>query len=292
MIAAGPLAGLVAALGYAASMLLVKRAYQGGIRPYQYLIAASFFQLIIYGVILGFAEFPGDFSEMGLLILGAFVFIGAQALTVLAVYHGDASIQTPVMGAKVIFVSLLNVSVLSASLTTDMWIGTIGAATAVFLLGWSRRSGGHPTLPGVLLALGSALLFACSDILIVYASEGLDPLFVVSFIMASSALVMLLSLPFVKSSHFRIPRGALPWLLSGSAVFVGQTVIFGLALAFFRTPTLINIMFSTRGIWSLVLLLLFGQLIGIHEAGIERGATTLRVLGAIVMTVAVVVVLT
>lgn len=139
-------------------------------------------------------------------------------------------------------------------------IGTFLAATAVFLLGWSKpRHAGH-LVQGILYALASAASFALSDILIVRGADDLDP-------------------------------RALVWLVPGAILFSVQAAGFGLSLAVWQNPSLVNIVYSPRGIWSVILVLLVGRSIGVPEGTLTRGVAAARASGAALMIAVVTILL-
>jgi drug/metabolite transporter (DMT)-like permease len=271
------------AVTYAAAMLLIKRSYQHGVRPYQHLLFGTVVQGAVFALLLPFAEFPDHAGALVLPAIAVASFLTGQFFTVMAIFRGDASLQTPLMGTKVVFVTVLSVAVLGSALSVELWVASILATVAVFLLGWSRPQRKGHLLQGLAFGLLSALFYALTDIILVRGARDLDPFFILPFIMIGAALVMAISIPFTARWTFRFEPRALAWLLPGSLLFSLQAVGFGLSLAVWRNPSLANIVFSTRGVWSVVLVLLFGRAIAVPEHDMGRGVATARITGAALM---------
>lgn len=279
------------AVAYPMAMLLIKRSYQQGVHPYQHLLLGTVVQALVFAVLLPFAEFPNDPALLLLPLAGIGTFLAAQFLTVMAIFRGDASLQTPLMGTKVVFVSVMSVVVIGSALPVELWVASILATAAVFLLGWSKpRHTGH-LIQGILYGLASAASFALTDILIVRGADDLDPRFLLPFIMIGAALIMLASVPFTAGWTFHFEPRALVWLLPGTILFSLQAAGFGLSLAVWQNPSLVNIVYSTRGIWSVILVLVVGRSIGVPEGTMTRGVAAARASGAALMIAVVTILL-
>lgn len=271
------------AVAYPVAMLLIKRSYLEGVHPYQHLLLGTLVQAAVFALLLPFAEFPSDPAVLWLPLAGIGTFLAAQFFTVMAIFRGDASLQTPIMGTKVVFVSVMSVVLLGSALSTELWVASVMAAVAVFLLGWSRPQHAGHLAQGIAFGLASSLSFALTDIIMVRAADVLDPRFLLPFIMIGAALLMSISLPFTAGWTFRFQPRALVWLLPGAVLFSVQAVGFGMALAGWQNPSLTNIVYSTRGVWSVVVVLLVGRRVGVPEGTMGRGVAAARVSGAALM---------
>ena len=65
--------------------------------------------------------------------LSWFMFLWGQVFTFIAIRHGDVSIQSPMMGVKVIFVAFFSYILKPDEVPALIWIGSILAAAAIFL---------------------------------------------------------------------------------------------------------------------------------------------------------------
>ncbi len=293
-IAPDALLALLSAFSNAISTLLLKHAYAKGARSYQQLIIVNGLQAPLFGILLLFAPPIGAIpvgTLLGYPLLGTFTYLVAQFVTLLAIRHGDVSIQTPIMGTKVVFVSILSVILLGADLSADLWIGSVATMIAIFLLGLSATRGSGFTIAGVALALASAASFAAMDIILVAGSRQLHPFIFMPIMMTGASLVGSIPLLLRPKLVFPFPpsgRGAL--FVSG--VFMAlQSVAIAVAISVFRNPTLVNIVYGTRGLWSILLIVLVGKHLGNREHDIGAPRMAMRFAGAGVLLAALVLVL-
>ena len=89
----------------------------------------------------------------------------------------------------------------------------------------------------------------------------------------------------------QINRPAWPWLLGGSFVLAAQAIIFISSLAYFRNATAANVVYSSRGLWSVALVWLVGHWFGNREQQLGAAILRWRLIGAALMLVAIVLVL-
>jgi hypothetical protein len=87
-----------------------------------------------------------------------------------------------------------------------------------------------------------------------------------------------------------LPSGARRWTVSACLLLAVQGMAMGLALVFFQDPTGVNILYSTRGLWAVLLVWCAGSWFANRER--ERaGRTTmiLRLAGTLFITTGVVI---
>ncbi|MFO7725864.1 MAG: EamA family transporter [Oceanipulchritudo sp.] len=202
---------------------------------------------------------------------------------------GDVSVATPLLGSKVLFVAFFSTLILGNVLPLSWWIGAILAGLGIFFLG---QVPGKPA-PGsrlgltIFLSLLSVICFAMMDILIAGWGKTFGfPRFVV----IQQLIVMVLSLgiiPFFQGSLVQMPRRCWPWLLAGSLLIVCQFYLLNWTISTFGDPTAINIFYSSRGIWSVLLVWGIGPLFGNLERGHGWGVFWRRILGAVLLFAAI-----
>jgi hypothetical protein len=88
-----------------------------------------------------------------------------------------------------------------------------------------------------------------------------------------------------------IPRPAWPWLLAGTAVMAAQSVLFVSTVAHWGQAAATNVVYSSRGLWSVVLVWLFGHWVKSREQHLGRDVLVGRLAGAVLMMSAIVLVL-
>jgi drug/metabolite transporter (DMT)-like permease len=223
---------------------------------------------------------------------GVVAFFGA-VFQFMALKLGDVSVATPLLGSKVLFVALFSTLILGNVLPLSWWIGAVLAGTGIFFLG---QTPGRPSAGGrlgltILLSLLSVASFAMMDILIAgWGREFGFQRFVVLQQVVSFGLSFCL-IPLFKGPLSRMPARCWPWLLAGGLLIVAQFYLLNWTIARYGDPTAINIFYSSRGIWSVLLVWAVGPLFGNRERGRGWGAFGFRVLGALLLFAAISLVL-
>ena len=111
------------------------------------------------------------------LCLDSFFFF-SQMLCFLSLKRGDASLMTPIMGSKPIFVALFvtTLSLTPNNLTPSIWIAVALATLSIALIGWpSTKADFSPH--GILLAVIGAAGFGLLDSLVPFFTNQSDPFF-------------------------------------------------------------------------------------------------------------------
>ena len=224
-------------------------------------------------------------------ILAGITFFLGQILTVAALRVGDVSVQAPLMGTKTVFVALTSVAFQPDNLPLTWWLGAAVTALAVFLMGSSDRGTFSRSLPCVLLSLIAAAFYGLTDTLVAAKSPDFGRFPFVIVMTQSMALLSLGMIPFFKQSLRTIPRSAWIPMLAGSAAMATQAIVLGIALSLFGRATPMNILYSSRGIWGILLVWFAGH----YFANMERsdvGSATMRrrFAGAALLCLAIVLV--
>lgn len=226
----------------------------------------------------------------------ALLFVGGQACTYLALEKGDVSVSTPTMGSKTILVAWLSVSLLAVEIPWQLWASAVMTFLAIGLLS-VRKRGGMTTSESrhlgrtVALSLAAAFCYALFDVLVQKWSPawGAGRFLPVMFGMCAAlslAFVPLFSAP-LKST----PRAAWPWL-GGGSIFIGfQALSLVTSLAVFGDATSMNVVYSARGLWSVVAVWLVGHWFGNQERNLGPAVMRMRLIGAVLMTAAIIVTL-
>ena len=274
---------LAAGASYGLSAVFSKRALELGAGTFRSLTWSN------WAIAVCFIPYPflseENFSHTVLLhgsLLGLLFFFG-QLSCFLALRRGDASVVTTVMGSKSLFVAFFVVLVgFKSDLDNNVWIAAILACMAVALLGWPSKRYSIP-LRSLSLATIAAACFGLTDALVPYFAQSSDP-FNLLFIMVST--VALLSIPIIPmcEGKFIEWRGkADKCLLWGSILVAGQALLMSIAIGFHDVPTEANILYSTRGLWSLFFATTIGGWLGISESTAPKKVIFRRSLGAMLL---------
>jgi drug/metabolite transporter (DMT)-like permease len=278
---------LVSSAMFAVAALLMKRALAEGIGLWRISAVSIWVMAAMSLPLLWLARGQWPALPWHQPCLVAAVFVAAQLLTLMALGRGEVSVATPLLGTKVIFVALLTVGVLREHVTLRLWTAAVLAAAAVFVvsnpLGRARRR----TAPTVALALASALLFALADILVQkWAPAWGFARFVPVTFLAAAALALGM-IPLFSRTVSAIPRAAWRWLGAGSALMSLQGLAIVYTLTVYGEATAVNVVYNTRGIWSVMLVWTLGHWFGNPERDAGRAVMGARLLGASLILVAV-----
>jgi uncharacterized membrane protein len=199
----------------------------------------------------------------------------------MAMVQGAVSLVVPVLSGKVVLVAL-GTALLGGTVAGSTWLGALLVCAGIAVLhGGSRQLGGGLTL---MLALAAAVAYAAFDLLFAAHCARLG---MAGLLPAATCWAVLGSLPLLAIARWpRDGRLALG-LCSGlhglqTAALVGAIVIAGTA----TTP---NILYGCRGIWCVLLVLVFGVRLGLDEGG--RTRLTWRLVGAALIAIAIAITL-
>jgi drug/metabolite transporter (DMT)-like permease len=263
---AATLLPLASALGYVAAVLLVKRSSVYGVGLWR----TAFISNVAMGVcfaplwLLGGVE-PGWWM-LGQAALCAALFFTGQVFT-FAALAGDVSLATPVLGLKIIFVAGASALLVAEPVRPAWWIAAALATAAVALLqaparGLPKMAAGQSSGRTVVLAASAALAFAFADVLVQRFTPAWGP---GRFLPAMFGLVGVFSIgliPVFAAPLRTIPRAAWVWLLPGAVLLAMQAAGMAFTLGTHGRATAANILYSTRGLWSVLAVGVLGAWLG------------------------------
>ncbi len=248
--------------------------------------------------LLGLALIPGidatpDWSQVHWPLMAAGVFLVGQVGTVLAVRAGDVSVQTPMMGMKVVFVALLTMMIRPEDVSPGIWLAVALSAAAMFLI----AGGSLAMMRANTAAVGWSLLacagYASTDLFMAYGSEGFGRAAFLPVTLWFMGAASLLCLPLVREGFDKVPPAAWRWLLPGSGMFAVQGLLICLAVTFGRKAPEMNVLYSIRGATAVVMVWLVGRWLGSQEGQLTgRSVLLRRLIGALAMAGALIVLLT
>lgn len=281
---------LAAAGVYALGSISVKRALGEGVRMGQSFHLANLVlgALFLPLALLDWREARWD-ELWRPLVMGTTFFV-AHWLTFVAIRRGDVSLVTPLMGTKVVFVAVATVLLAGRMPSGPLWIAACLTTLGIFTMGLGDLRGGANLAFTVLASLSSALLFGISDVLVSAWAKGFGPM---SFLATGSGTVALWTLAMWvaqgRPPFFPSGPGA-RWAWTSSLCITGQAMVLGVTLALFQDDaTGINIVYSSRGLWVLALVVGFGGALGNREHRDAGRAFLWRVAGTLLLTAAIVI---
>lgn len=278
---------LIAALIYASGALLVKRGADLGVGVWRTAFVANAVGGIVFLPLfaLGGQVHLSLWWQPALL---GFLFTVGQWLTFLAMDKGDVSVATPVLGLKILFVAVIITAFGSVALRPQLWIAALLATAGIALL---NRRGSHAAHHRVgrtiLFAAAAAAAFAVFDVLVQTWSPAWGVGRFIPLTMLAAAAFSFIFIPFFRAPLSAIPRPAWPWLLAGTCTMALQSALFVSTVAHWGQAARANILYSSRGLWSVVLVWLVGHLVHSREQHLGRATLLWRFAGATLMLCAI-----
>ncbi|MBD5778100.1 DMT family transporter [Pelagicoccus sp. NFK12] len=278
---------LLNAVVYTLAALCLKRATTHGVGPWRTTFISNLAMFLAAFPLWFFGE-PIESPSALLIPLGVGVaFFVGQLLTCLAIHRGDVSLLTPLLGTKTVFVALIVSFAMGERLEPSVWLGAFLSAIAILLMGGgSTADRGKVTLT-IFLGVGSALWFAGADSLV--ASVGLELGFH-TMVAGMFTGVMLCSfglVPLFKSNMSSISRSTWKWMGAGAVLMAVQAGLMAFVLSTYGKATVVNILYSSRGIWSVLLVWWIGHWFSNEEQRLSRGVLLRRLVGSVLLLAAI-----
>jgi len=272
---------------YALSALLCKRGLELGAGTIRSLIFSNWIMALFF---IPFPFIEGDVPALkdiqtGIL-LGSIFFI-SQATCFFALEKGDASMITPIMGSKSIFVaSFVFFFDLTGTPSTETWIATALAAIAVCLIAWPKN-GIKPSYLAISLGLLTAAGFGLTDALVPELAQKSSPAHVIFSMFWTVGLSSFILLPFVQGKFTRFNKRSDKWMFLSCIPMGLQAVLMSVAIGFHEVPAEANVFYACRGIWAIILTAWLGEKIGLFESQIGKAVLSRRLLGASLLIIGI-----
>ncbi|MEM1440702.1 MAG: DMT family transporter [Verrucomicrobiota bacterium] len=280
---------LAAAIIYALGSILIKRALAEGVTMDQSFHLTNFAVGILFIPLFFFEEKSIEFSALWKpIVMGGTFFVGTW-LTFIGIKRGDVSLVTPLMGTKVVFVALGVVLLTGKVPSFALWVAAFLTAAGILVMGIADMKKGHHVIFTILITLMSAAVFGLCDVLVSWWSPQFGA---PTFLATGSLVVGLLSAILWLCQgrpNLHLPKASGKWAWSG-AISVGvQAICMGVALSFFNDATGINVVYASRGLWVIALVVFLGSAFGNREHHETGRAFFWRVGGTVMLTVAIVI---
>lgn len=285
---------LVAAFVYSVAMVLIRRSALNGIGVLTQTVVmmAAMTILPLLGMMAaGVVRLPAEWLWPA---VGAGALIVGQVLTLLALGAGDSSVHTPLMGVKVLFVALYSALFFRVAIPPRIWGGALVAAIGVMVIGLDRSA--KRSLHGrtILLAAASAATFAVFDAILSAKAEvvGRDPFIAGSLLINAVAVVpaAVVLLTRRRTSRPKPSAAGVRDLSIGSILVAAQFITMLLVIGTYRNGAQANVLYSSRGLWSVVFLVALNRMgKGHHMESADGSRLVRRIVGAVVLVLAVVI---
>ncbi len=283
---------LLAAAVYAAGALLVKRATELGVGVWRTAFVANLMSATLAQSIWGL----GGTVHVELWwqpVLVALCFVAGQCFTFVSLDGGDVSVATPVLGIKILLVACLVTWWAGESLRWQLWVAAALATAGIGLLSRRSGAGGRFRAGRTVLTAGlAAANYATLDVMVQRWSPHWGLGRFLPLTLSIAAVLSLGFIPLFRAPLRAIPRAAWPWLLGGTVVVALQSLVFVIVVAHWGHAAAINVVYSSRGLWSVVLVWWLGHWVKSREQHLGRAVLASRLAGALLMMLAIGLVLT
>jgi drug/metabolite transporter (DMT)-like permease len=282
---------LASSLLYVAGVLLIKRTAAFGVGVWRTTFVSNLAVAAVFLALLPMGGSEWRWAESWQPLIVAVLYVGGQALTFLALETGDVSVATPALGAKTIWVAWLTTLLLGTRLPWQLWAAAFLTFAAIGLLNFG---GGAARNPGrtVLLSLSAAATYALFDVLVQKWSPAWGAGHFLPLMFGMAAVLSFGFAPLFRGPLREVPRAAWPWLAGGALCGALQAMFLVTTIATFGDATAVNVIYSARGLWSVAAVWLIGHWFRNTEGQLGPRLLRVRLAGAALMTVAIVVILT
>ncbi len=284
---------LTSALLYAMAALCLKVALGRGATTWSVLFYSNATMGALFLPLLFFGPSGWQLSGTPLALAAGLLFFLGQIGTFRSLQSGDVSIATPALAAKVVFVALLSLAIPGSRPDPDLWLAVLLTMGGMLLLHGRPDLTATRPWPTLLWALFAALSYAATDIVV---QIGAPVAGFTLFMPVMFGTVALLSLPLLRPHILRATRPSIDrrtggWLAAGVLLLGLQAIGMGTAIGLFGDATGANVVYGSRGLWSLLLLALVAKQLGITDAVFDRRTLALRVAGSVLILGAVILVM-
>jgi drug/metabolite transporter (DMT)-like permease len=224
----------------------------------------------------------------------AVLFFAGQVFGLLALSTGDVSVATPVLGVKILLVALLTAVLLGDPIGGRLWTAAALSSAAIALLNIGPPHAHRRVARTILLAGLGATGYACFDVLVQKWSPlwGTGRLLPLAMICAAAYSIPLRRLESRGNAANREKSQTYaPWLAAGAICFAVQGLMFMSAISIYRQATSANVLYSSRGLWSVVAVWAIGHWFSNREQHLGARVLAWRLVGAVLLMAAIVMVL-
>lgn len=283
----------IASLLYVAAALFLKRAQQLGAGPMRTTFVSNVTAALVFTAVLPLGGPGQPWTQLWQPGIVALLFIAGQVLTMLALARGDVSVATPVLGAKTVFVAWFTTLLLATRLPWQLWTAAALSFGAVTLLNCAPGAGGRGNLwRTILFSLLAASAYALFDVLVQKWAPHWGAGRFLPIMFGLAAVISCVFVPFFREPLSQMPRAARPALAGGALFLSLQALALVSGVAIFGDATAMNVIYSARGVWSVVAVWLIGHWFMNEEGRLGGRILRWRLAGAALMCAAIVLVVT
>ncbi|MCC9603035.1 DMT family transporter [Stieleria sp. JC731] len=281
---------LLASLLFVGGLLLLKKATLAGTNPWTISLVANYWGAALFSLFWLTGEKPVPIELLWQPALVAVFYILGQIGTFSAINYGDVSIAAPLFGIKVLLVAILLTVLGGHTLPLAIWIAATLATVGIALVQWTGSGTRNRLWYTVLSAFGASISFSIFDVLIqtFCANQRWETgrfLPIMFWFVGLYTAVFFLGLQRDKFRDRLVRRS----LLLGGMLIAMQAICIVYALSTFGDAARVNVIYSMRGIWGVLLAWGTAVFFGGNEANLSRKTMLTRLGGASLITTSVII---
>lgn len=281
---------LLCAILYPLGTLLMKRALEKGVDLWTGLAVNYWAMALVFLAVIPFESraIPWHLWYQPM-VMGLMSFLG-QGCALKGVASGDLTIATPALGSKVLLVALLTETMLSEKVPLTWWIAAAFSFAAVFFLQAGAPSARRRTAVTLGYSVAAAAFFSLGDVLIQKWAPRWGAFHFLPAMALASAVYSLALLPLMRKPLPAIQGGGGKWLAAGAFLLGTQSLLLTAVIGILGQATLVNIVFSSRGMWNFLIIWFMGHWFRNREREAGSKVMAARLAGAGLMFAAIVLV--
>lgn len=281
---------LASSLGYVAAILLLKRSADFGVGLWRTTFVANAVTAICFIPLWALGGTIPGWTGLWQPALTAALFFVGQVATFLAI-QGDVSVATPVLSLKIVLVAFFSTLLLADPVPWQWWLAAVLSTIAIALLG-RGPSGSHRAVGRtVVMAAIAAAAFALSDVLLQKWTPAWGPGRFLPLMFWIVQVYSFALIPLFREPLRSISAAGWRWLLPGASMLALQAAGICYAVGVFGDATAVNIVYSIRGLWSVLAVWWIGHWFSNDEQSLGTQVLRRRLIGALLMMVAIALVL-
>ncbi len=283
---------LISSVAYVAGILLIRRSADFGVGLWRTTFISNAAMGLCFSPLWLLGGHELQYELLWQPLLGGALFFIGQIFTFIAQTKGDVSVATPVLGLKILMVALASTWLLGESIPLRWWLAAGLGSAAVALLGLGPKKPHHHIGLTIASAALAATAFALADVLVQkWAGQwGLGRFLPLMF--GSVALASVTLIPFFSAPLQTIPAVAWRWIAPGATLIALQASLLAFTLGTWGHATAVNIVYSARGVWSIVAIWLVGHWFANREQQLGKTVLVYRLSGALLLLAAITLVVT
>lgn len=281
---------LLCAILYPVGTLLMKRALEKGVDLWTTMAINYWAMAAVFIAVIPFESraIPWHLWYQPM-VVGLFSFLG-QGCALKGISTGDSTIATPALGSKVLLVALLTETLLRQQVPLTWWIAASCSFAAVFFLQAGASTGRRRIFATLAYSVAAAVFFAFGDVLIQKWAPRWGVFHFLPAMSLAAAGYSLALLPFMGRPRLAFPGGGRGWVVGGGLVLGLQSLLLTAVIGLLGQVTLVNIVFSSRGLWNFLIVWFAGHWFANREREAGPQVMGARLVGAGLMFAAILLV--